>query len=123
MTPNRGPYLLPHERYLMNRFYKAQYESKLPSRGSESAAMYVASSADGLVAWVIAVPGLLAGIIGGFIRAADVHASAITDVLYASAIAVVAAVCLLVLAIVRVIQSGSAYHRYRRNLDSEHPAS
>jgi hypothetical protein len=71
--------------------------------------LYVASSADTLVGWVIAVLGLIAGIIGSTTRA--------SDVLSASVITLAAAVCELVLAAVRVVQSGSAYHRYRRNLD------
>jgi Ca2+/Na+ antiporter len=114
MKPVRSSRLLPHERYLAERLYKAQSESKLPRRGPESTRLYVASSADTLVGWVIAVPGLIVGLIGVITKA--------SDVLYGSAIVCFIAACVLVLAAVRVIQSGSAYHRYRRSRDSEHIA-
>jgi predicted membrane channel-forming protein YqfA (hemolysin III family) len=108
----RHPRLLPHERYLAGRFYKAQYQSKLPRRGPESTELYVASSADGLVGWLIVVPGLPLLIIG--------IATKVWDLAWVAAALDFAAACMYTLALVRVLQSSSAYHSYRRNRDSEH---
>jgi hypothetical protein len=111
IQPKRHPYLLPHERYLTNRFYKKQAESKMQRRGPESAALYVAYSADTVLAWPFVLSAVIVGTIG------DIDESSLA---YAAVVLFGAAICMYLLAMVRLTQSISARHRYQRSLDSGH---
>jgi hypothetical protein len=58
----RHAYLLPQERYLINRFFKGQAESpKLQARGPKSATLYLAASANALPGRIFVASGLGSG--------------------------------------------------------------